>query len=54
MLRVFFTVYGDRVVLLVGGYDKAKDPSSKRQQREIEVARARLRGWKTRGTAGLP
>lgn len=48
LLRVFFTVYGDRIVLLLGGYDKAKDPNHKRQQREIETARARLREWKAR------
>lgn len=52
LLRVFFAVHGDRVVLLLGGYDKAKAPSDKRQQREIETARARLREWKSRGTSG--
>jgi phage-related protein len=50
LLRVFFAVYGDRVVLLLGGYDKAKTPGTKRQQSEIETARARLREWKRRNS----
>ena len=50
LLRVFFAVYGDRVVLLLGGYDKAKSPGAKRQQTEIETARGRLREWKLRNS----
>jgi len=50
LLRIFFAVYGDRVVLLLGGYDKAKSPGTKRQQTEIEAARARLREWKQRNS----
>lgn len=42
LLRVFFTVYGDRVVLLLGGYDKGADPSTKRQGKEIKRARKLL------------
>ena len=48
LLRVFFHPYGDKIVLLLAGYDKGADPSAKRQQREISVARARLREF-TRG-----
>lgn len=48
LLRVFFSVHGDKIVLLLGGYDKAKSPSSKRQHGEIETARARLADWKRR------
>lgn len=48
LLRVFFSVHGDRVVLLLGGYDKAKSPGAKRQQTEIETARACLREWRRR------
>ena len=33
LLRVFCHAYGDRIVLLLGGYDKGADPSAKRQQR---------------------
>lgn len=42
MLRVFCHAYGDRIVLLLGGYDKGADPSAKRQQKEIATARRRL------------
>jgi hypothetical protein len=46
LLRVFFHPHGDKLILLLGGYDKGKDPSSKRQQTEIETARKRLRAYK--------
>ncbi|WP_174442353.1 hypothetical protein [Demequina silvatica] len=42
LLRVFCTFRGDRIVLLLGGYNKGRDPSAKRQQREIRAARRRL------------
>lgn len=45
LLRIFCHAYGDRIVLLVGGYDKAADPSQRRQNREIETARKRLRAF---------
>jgi putative component of toxin-antitoxin plasmid stabilization module len=45
LLRVFCHAYGHKVILLLGGYDKAEDPSAKRQQSEIEEARRRLRAW---------
>lgn len=48
LLRVFCHAYGDKVVLLLGGYDKGEDPSPKRQQKEIEEARRRLVKWKRR------
>ena len=48
LLRVFCHAYGDRIVLLLGGYDKGEDPSRKRQNEEIEEARSRLRRWKAR------
>lgn len=48
LLRVFCHAYGDQLVLLLGGYDKAEDTSKKRQTKEIEEARARLRRWKAR------
>jgi hypothetical protein len=35
-------------VLLVGGYDKGADPSAKRQQKEIALARRRLADFKRR------
>lgn len=44
-LRVFCHAYGDQRILLLNGYDKGEDPKGRRQQREIEVARLRLRKW---------
>jgi len=41
LLRVFCHATGDRVILLLGGYDKGS-PSPRKQQREIARARARL------------
>ena len=46
LLRVFCHAHGDHIVLLLGGYDKGEDPSEKRQNSEIEEARARLKRWK--------
>jgi hypothetical protein len=43
LLRVFCHAHGDKLILLLGGYDKGSAPSSSRQQREINTARARLR-----------
>lgn len=42
LLRVFFSVYGNRIVLLLGGYDKASNPSPRRQAKEIKHARILL------------
>jgi hypothetical protein len=42
LLRVFCHAHGDRIVLLLGGYDKGADPGRRKQQREIARARARL------------
>jgi phage-related protein len=52
LLRAFCHAYGSRIVLLVGGYDKGEDPSKRRQQAEIEVARERLADWKRRKAQG--
>jgi putative component of toxin-antitoxin plasmid stabilization module len=46
LLRVFVAFHGNRVVLLLDGYDKAADPSAKRQQREIAAARKLLTAWR--------
>lgn len=46
LLRVFCTFYGDKIVLLYHGYNKKKDPSEKRQQREIKKARKAHKAWK--------
>lgn len=42
----FVAFHGNRVVLLLDGYDKAVDPSPKRPQREIAAARKLLMAWK--------
>ena len=43
MLRVFFCTSGRRIILLLSGYDKAKDPGNTHQDREIARARKLLR-----------
>ena len=48
LLRIFCHAYGQRVVLLLGGYDKGAAPSKRRQDREIETARKRLRSFELR------
>ena len=51
LLRVFCHAYGDRIVLLLGGYDKGAAPGDRRQAKEIELARTRLREFKGRPQA---
>jgi len=46
VLRVFCHAHGDHKILVLHGYDKGKSPSSRRQQREIDVARSRLASWR--------
>lgn len=48
LVRIFCHAFGDRLILLLGGYDKRKDPSERRQNREITLARARLEEWEAR------
>jgi phage-related protein len=48
LLRVFCHAHGDRIVLLLGGYDKGERPGARHQQAQIELAKARLRDWKAR------
>lgn len=50
-LRVFCHAYGDQRILLLHGYDKGEDPKGRRQQREIETARQRLRKWQSQQRA---
>lgn len=61
LLRVFCHFYGSKVVLLLAGYDKGADPSAKRQQKEIGLARRHLTAWQearkrapTRSPRGRP
>jgi hypothetical protein len=46
LLRVFCHAHGKKVVLLLAGYDKGKEPSTKRQSAEIKRAKQRLTRWK--------
>ncbi len=46
LIRVFCTFHGDKIVLLYHGYNKKRDPSAKRQQREIAKARKFHERWK--------
>lgn len=48
LLRAFVHFYGDKVILLLGGYDKGDDPKPRRQQREIALARKLLTQFKER------
>lgn len=46
LLRVFCHAHGQKVVLLLGAYDKGGEPSAKRQNTEIRRAKQRLARWK--------
>ena len=50
LLRVFCHAHGNRIILLLGGYDKGERSSRRHQQELIELARSRLKDWKTRAT----
>ena len=46
LLRVYCHAYGDKIVLLLAGYDKRSSPSNKRENAEIALARRRLAEFK--------
>jgi len=46
LLRVFCHAHGKKIVLLLAGYDKGKEPSTRRQNAEIKRAKQRLTRWK--------
>ena len=48
LLRVFFHVHGDRLILLLGGYNKSERTAKSYQQNQISLARKRLEDWKQR------
>lgn len=50
-LRIFCHAYGDKIVLLLAGYDKGKDVSQRRQDQEIQRARKRLAEFRSRKPA---
>ena len=43
LVRIFFTYKTGRIILLLGAYDKLRDPSANRQNRERNKARARMK-----------
>ncbi len=45
LLRVFCQAYGNRIVLLLAGYDKAANSRPRHQQQQIALAQKRLRRW---------
>jgi hypothetical protein len=45
LLRVFFHAHGNRLILLLSGYDKGARSSAHHQQKEIERARGYLKEW---------
>lgn len=42
LIRVFCHAHGDRLIVLLAGYDKLKDPSNRQQNDQIKIARGRL------------
>jgi len=51
-LRVLCHAYGDKVVLLLAGYDKGNQPSKQREQKEIALAQKRLQDFLDRSRKG--
>ncbi|GBE23378.1 MAG TPA: hypothetical protein ENH00_15000 [Actinobacteria bacterium] len=47
-LRVFFYPHGDKLILLLSAYDKGRQASSRRQDKEIKRARRFLADYKRR------
>lgn len=45
LLRVFVTFPETSLILILHGYDKGADDSKTRQQKEISIARTRLKQW---------
>ena len=48
LLRIFVAFGGERLIILLGAYDKGKNDKQGFQQAQIEIARKRLREWKRR------
>ena len=46
--RIFCHAHGDKIILLLGAYDKGQDVSKKRQREEIAIAKVRLKDWEQR------
>lgn len=50
LLRFFVAFEGEKLIVLLGAYDKGKNDKQGFQQVQIEIARKRLRDWKSRRT----
>jgi hypothetical protein len=48
LLRIFMAFEREKVIVLLGAYDKGANDKQRFQQRQIEVAHQRLREWKRR------
>lgn len=48
LLRIFVAFEGEKIIVLLGAYDKGKKDKKSFQQAQIEIARKRLRDWKRR------
>ncbi len=48
LLRVYCHAYGNKVILLLAGYDKGEAPSKQREQKEIRTAQTRMRDFQGR------
>ena len=48
LLRIFVAFEGEKLIVLLGAYDKGKNDKEGFQQAQIEIARKRLRDWKRR------
>ena len=46
LLRVFFCTAGQKVILLLSGFDKGRDDSPRRQDREVARARKMMVAWR--------
>ncbi len=46
LLRLFIHFHGNKVILLLHGYDKGGNDSPRQQNKEIQEARKRLTHWK--------
>lgn len=46
LLRLFVHFHGDKIILLLHGYDKGGNDSQRQQNKEIQEARKRLTAWK--------
>jgi hypothetical protein len=48
LLRVFCHAHGDRLIILLGGYDKLRRPKRSEQRRQIALAQRRLADFRRR------